>query len=272
MPPTKAPSRPRAASLTALGLLLVALPGAYVFGHYQFRGRELLKALTTIPFVMPTVVVAAAFRALAVEMGMSLNMTLAYPDDEGTLVIIPRSVLRLRPALRSRNTAFVAIDDYVNVPLLLKHLGSSLGGSLTAFEVLWEDFYNTVVVERDRHAAPVEAGHPWYVLIEARGGKQEDAEKHEYLYRGIATRNFERQFQLADHVSVRGASLNGGLLHIDLVREICRRRTAEFVRNWLLAEDHWRADRFRSVTVIFADETPQDPLAIPPTLSLEVGG
>jgi hypothetical protein len=59
---------------------------------------------------------------------------------------------------------------------------------------------------------------------------------------------------------------------IDLVREICRRRTAEFVRNWLLAEDHWRADRFRSVTVVFADETPQDPLAIPPTLSLEVGG
>jgi FAD/FMN-containing dehydrogenase len=39
---------------------------------------------------------------------------------------------------------------------------------------LWEDFYNTVVVERDRHAPPVEAGYPWYVLIEARGGKQDD--------------------------------------------------------------------------------------------------
>jgi molecular chaperone IbpA len=41
-----------------------------------------------------------------------------------------------------------------------------------------------------------------------------------YLFRGIAARNFERRFQLADHVSVTGASLVNGLLHIDLVREV----------------------------------------------------
>ena len=52
------------AAVSTLLTLLIALPGAYVFGHFRFRGRELLKALTTIPFVMPTVVVAAAFRAL----------------------------------------------------------------------------------------------------------------------------------------------------------------------------------------------------------------
>jgi molecular chaperone IbpA len=40
------------------------------------------------------------------------------------------------------------------------------------------------------------------------------------LYRGIANRDFERQFQLADNVKVKGAELNNGLLHIDLVREI----------------------------------------------------
>jgi molecular chaperone IbpA len=42
----------------------------------------------------------------------------------------------------------------------------------------------------------------------------------EFLYRGIAARAFERRFQLADHVEVRGAVLENGLLHIDLVREI----------------------------------------------------
>lgn len=42
----------------------------------------------------------------------------------------------------------------------------------------------------------------------------------EFLYRGIAKRAFERRFQLADHVEVRGASLKNGLLHIDLVREL----------------------------------------------------
>jgi len=42
----------------------------------------------------------------------------------------------------------------------------------------------------------------------------------EYLYRGIAQRSFRRSFQLADHVKVIGASLDNGLLHVDLVREV----------------------------------------------------
>jgi molecular chaperone IbpA len=55
-----------------------------------------------------------------------------------------------------------------------------------------------------------------------RGDKQtRDTDKTgEVLYQGIAGRSFERRFQLADHVEVRGASLENGLLHVDLVREI----------------------------------------------------
>ncbi len=48
----------------------------------------------------------------------------------------------------------------------------------------------------------------------------ESGEGREVLYRGIAGRAFERRFQLADHVEVRGAALVNGLLHIDLAREI----------------------------------------------------
>ena len=48
----------------------------------------------------------------------------------------------------------------------------------------------------------------------------EPDEQGEYLHRGIATRTFERRFNLADHVRVVGASLENGLLHIDLEREI----------------------------------------------------
>jgi molecular chaperone IbpA len=44
--------------------------------------------------------------------------------------------------------------------------------------------------------------------------------KPDYLHQGIAARAFERRFQLADHVSVKGAVLDHGLLHVDLVREI----------------------------------------------------
>ncbi len=55
-----------------------------------------------------------------------------------------------------------------------------------------------------------------------RGEKEtmETEEKGEVLYQGIAARAFERRFQLADHVEVTGASLENGLLHVDLVREI----------------------------------------------------
>ena len=49
---------------------------------------------------------------------------------------------------------------------------------------------------------------------------EETEEQGEYLHRGIATRAFERRFNLADHVNVVGASLENGLLHIDLEREI----------------------------------------------------
>lgn len=52
------------------------------------------------------------------------------------------------------------------------------------------------------------------------GRQQDDSEDRNFLYRGIAGRNFERKFQLAEHVKVRSARLENGLLHVDLVREI----------------------------------------------------
>ena len=55
-----------------------------------------------------------------------------------------------------------------------------------------------------------------------RGEKQakQNEKNGEVLYQGIAARAFERRFQLADHVVVKGAALENGLLHVDLVREI----------------------------------------------------
>ncbi len=58
------------------------------------------------------------------------------------------------------------------------------------------------------------------LTVKAEKAENEGTESAEVLYRGIAKRAFERRFQLADHVEVRGASLKNGLLHIDLVREI----------------------------------------------------
>jgi molecular chaperone IbpA len=54
--------------------------------------------------------------------------------------------------------------------------------------------------------------------VSAQKPKAED--KRTYLHRGIATRAFERQFHLADHVRAVGASYENGMLHIDLIREV----------------------------------------------------
>lgn len=56
------------------------------------------------------------------------------------------------------------------------------------------------------------------LIISAR--KAESEEGKSYLYRGIATRAFERRFQLADHVRVTGATHADGMLHVELKREV----------------------------------------------------
>ena len=53
-----------------------------------------------------------------------------------------------------------------------------------------------------------------------KGQKHPDENARNYLHQGIAARNFERKFQLADHIEITGAQLENGLLHIDLAREI----------------------------------------------------
>ena len=56
-------------------------------------------------------------------------------------------------------------------------------------------------------------------VLTVEGGKNEKAEG-EFLYKGISTRQFKRQFNLADYVQVKGAAFDNGLLKIQLVREI----------------------------------------------------
>jgi molecular chaperone IbpA len=58
------------------------------------------------------------------------------------------------------------------------------------------------------------------LTIKGEKAASENGTKSELLYRGIAARAFERAFQLADFVVVKNASLENGLLHVDLVREI----------------------------------------------------
>ena len=89
--------------------------------------------------------------------------------------------------------------------------------------------YNIELVEDDKYlitmavagfaeselTLQVEAG-----TLTVSGSKAKDDAKHRYLHQGIAGRGFQRRFQLADHVEVKGARLEHGLLHIDLERVV----------------------------------------------------
>ena len=60
-------------------------------------------------------------------------------------------------------------------------------------------------------------------MLTVRAEKKAEDKQRQFLHRGIAGRSFERRFQLADHVEVKGADLKDGLLHVDLVRNVPER-------------------------------------------------
>ncbi|MEZ5525565.1 MAG: Hsp20 family protein [Pseudomonadales bacterium] len=89
--------------------------------------------------------------------------------------------------------------------------------------------YNIELVDEDRYriSMAVAGFNETELNIESEhntltvtGVKQEDSKDRHFLHQGIAARNFERKFQLADYVKVTGANMENGLLHIDLMREI----------------------------------------------------
>lgn len=71
----------------------------------------------------------------------------------------------------------------------------------------------------DQNEIEIEAHRNQLTIKGTKTSENADCES-DFLYRGIASRAFERRFHLADHVEVAGASLKNGLLHIDLKREI----------------------------------------------------
>ncbi len=86
-------------------------------------------------------------------------------------------------------------------------------------ELVEEDKYriSMAVAGFDRKELEIETERDTLKVV---GRRQKDAEERKYLHRGIAARDFEHRFQLADHVKVVGASLENGLLNIELVREV----------------------------------------------------
>ncbi|MFT3717533.1 FAD-binding oxidoreductase [Pseudorhodoferax sp.] len=91
-----------------------------------------------------------------------------FIGSEGTLGVITRIVLRLHPQPGCTLSALCALPDYAAVVRLLGEARRGLGPLLSAFEVMWPDYWQ-VVTERVGVRSPVAGRHGFYVLVEAQG-------------------------------------------------------------------------------------------------------
>lgn len=90
---------------------------------------------------------------------------------EGTLGVVTRANLKLFPRPASTTTAICGLQSYDAALALLRRARAMLGGTLSAFEVMWSDFYEMGVREFGRR--PLAGAHPVYVLLDALGADPE---------------------------------------------------------------------------------------------------
>ena len=136
-----------------------------------------------------------------------------FVGSEGTLGVVTRAVLRLRPAPLSQCTALLAVPDFAALPALLRDVEAKLGGTLSAFEVMWPAFYELVTTPPAAGQPILPHGHAFYVLVEAMGSDPEDD----------ATR-FER---------VLGEAMQSGLVE----NAVLAKSRAETGKIWALRDD-----------------------------------
>ncbi|MDR5839118.1 FAD-binding oxidoreductase [Caballeronia sp. LZ034LL] len=89
--------------------------------------------------------------------------------SEGTLAVITRAVLRLRPKPRAVSTAFCGVSSYDAVTTLLHAAQERLPAGVSAFEVMWPGYYDFVLDRLPELRAPLEERHAYYVLLESSG-------------------------------------------------------------------------------------------------------
>lgn len=151
-----------------------------------------------------------------------------FIGTEGTLGVVTRAVLRLRPRPASHNVAMLAVAAFAALPRLLRRLERGLGGALSAFEVLWPEFYDLVTTPPARGAPPLPRGHGFYVLVEAMGGDASaDGERFEQVLAGaleaddivdavIAKSDAERAALWALRDDVGQTARNGPIMAFDV--------------------------------------------------------
>ena len=102
-----------------------------------------------------------------------IDLKQLFIGSEGILGVVTRAALRVFPAPAERQVALCALPSFGQVMTFLKLARKSLGGDLTAFEVMWNAYYRQTVERVKGVAGPLPTHHPFYVLLEASGSDAE---------------------------------------------------------------------------------------------------
>lgn len=97
----------------------------------------------------------------------ALDLKHLFIGAEGTLGIITRAVLRLHPGVAGANTALMAFQDFDAALSVLNHAQKRMSGRVTAFELMWQDFYNAAC-EASGARQPLSAEHPLFVILDVQ--------------------------------------------------------------------------------------------------------
>ena len=110
-----------------------------------------------------------------------------FIGSEGTLGVVTRVVVKLFPMPKSRQTALLATESFDSVVRILKTMQSDLAGTLSAYEVMWNNYFRAVTVD-GAHSAPLSRDYPYYLLVEAEGV---DPDSDEQRFQKILEKVFE---------------------------------------------------------------------------------
>ena len=110
-----------------------------------------------------------------------------FIGSEGTLGIVTRVVVKLYPLTTSRQTAMLAMNSFDEVVRVLQTMRTDLAGTLSAYEVMWNNYF-TAVTGEGGNVAPLARDYPFYVLAEAEGS---DPEADEGRFQRLLERGYE---------------------------------------------------------------------------------
>lgn len=105
----------------------------------------------------------------AIKNNTGYDLKHIFISGEGTLGVVTKAILRMRPAPTSENCGWVSVPSFDALTKFLGFMDAAAAGTLSSFEVMWAEYYEFITGDKTPHRPPVAYGAPFTVLLETQG-------------------------------------------------------------------------------------------------------